>query len=271
MGDHEAPQLSLSVSRTEGSHMDTEKTTIEWAYEPIDFFEGPMRFASEEYTVDIQNGIASAILNKAQEPVPTSLLQSITDELHVIFKARKMFAGVSYKLSGYTINYYKADGSKKAHVLIAETAMYVISGMHVDMIITNKDGTIIHDSKSDRILEQKDKIDAIRKASKNAQVVNMALNSYSNAVSDPDNEFVYLYEIVDAVVTHYGGEKEAISRLGISRARWKRLTKIANREPIKQSRHRGKHNVIRPASQEELDVARSIARELVERLSNNLK
>jgi hypothetical protein len=90
------------------------------------------------------------------------------------------------------------------------------------------------------------------------------LSSYSRAVSDPRNELIYLYEIREALSKKYGGEAKAIVALGISKNRWKRLGILANVEPLEEGRHRGKDEIRRAASSQEIQEARNITRELIE-------
>jgi hypothetical protein len=90
------------------------------------------------------------------------------------------------------------------------------------------------------------------------------LKSYDDAVNDPGNELVHLYEIRDSTAKHFGGESIARNVLNISGSRWSKLGRLANDEPLKQGRHRGKNpGALRDATEEELREARKIARELV--------
>ena len=91
------------------------------------------------------------------------------------------------------------------------------------------------------------------------------LNSYTEAVNDPDNELVHLYEIRDAIAKKFGGGSAAVKALKITESQWSRLGQLANDEPLKQGRHRGKNlGVLRDATEWELKEGRDIARNLVE-------
>jgi hypothetical protein len=83
-------------------------------------------------------------------------------------------------------------------------------------------------------------------------------------VADPDNELVHLYEIRDAAAKHYGGKAPALKALGIPQAEWNELDRLANAEPLREGRHRGKHNPgLRKATKEERTQARAIARSII--------
>jgi hypothetical protein len=62
---------------------------------------------------------------------------------------------------------------------------------------------------------------------------------------------------------HLGGEKEAKRALGLTSAQWGDLSRIANREPIKESRHRRLHPIRRPVIEEEQTRALEVARRLL--------
>ena len=91
------------------------------------------------------------------------------------------------------------------------------------------------------------------------------LKSYNASVNDPNNELVHLYEIRETLSKKFGGETVTREALGISRNEWSRLGQLANKEPLKQGRHRGKDvGQLRDATEGELKEARTIARALIE-------
>ena len=84
--------------------------------------------------------------------------------------------------------------------------------------------------------------------------------SFGRAVADPADRMTHLYEIRDALSRHLGGEKEARRALGLTSADWSDLGRIANHEPIKESRHRGNHPVLpRPPRTKEPGSSKSPA------------
>lgn len=75
--------------------------------------------------------------------------------------------------------------------------------------------------------------------------------SFRRAVTDPVDQMTHLYEIRDALNRHLGGEKEARKVLGLTSTEWSDLGRIANYEPIEESRHRGNHPVLHQATDQE--------------------
>ncbi|HKK61195.1 MAG TPA: hypothetical protein VJ951_01465, partial [Bacteroidales bacterium] len=98
------------------------------------------------------------------------------------------------------------------------------------------------------------------------ETLNHMLGSYHASVSDPDNEFVHLYEIRDSLANRFGSKKSAISQLDISTKKWDEIGRLSNYYPLKQGRHRGKSvGSLRDADTSELERARKSAVYLVER------
>ncbi len=91
------------------------------------------------------------------------------------------------------------------------------------------------------------------------------LRSYRAAVSDPQDELIHLFEIRDTLADRFGSQEEAIRKLPVSKTKWSRLGVLCNVLPLQEGRHRGRFGVeIRPATEEELAEARSLATELIQ-------
>lgn len=98
----------------------------------------------------------------------------------------------------------------------------------------------------------------------NDKTAKAILSSFNEATNDPDNELVHLYEIWEALTSKFGGEKNALSELNISQRERVTLTKLANNEPLRQGRHRGKHiEGLRDATSGELEAVRKIAARMI--------
>jgi hypothetical protein len=243
--------------------MEIDKTVIEWAYEPSSYFESSMIFSEKEYDIRLENGLASITLSYPQDPVPEELINKIIERLELIFLSRQLFVHKPFILKGHTINHINPNGSKSIQIKISETATVVCSSHAPDVMIKDKDGNIIHDSRAIRIAEQYKQVKFILTKYGNNELAKTLLGSYGRAVSDPADELVHLYEIRDALSKAFGGEDKAIKLLGVSKNKWDRLGILANVEPLEEGRHRGKHSSRRIASHHEIQEARDIARELI--------
>jgi len=95
-------------------------------------------------------------------------------------------------------------------------------------------------------------------------VLQKLANSLAEAARDPDDEFVHLFEIPEALEAKFGHRRSACDALRFCERRWKRLISLANDRTIRQARHRGKGLTgQRDASPAELQEARDIARDMV--------
>lgn len=84
-------------------------------------------------------------------------------------------------------------------------------------------------------------------------------------MNDPNNELIHLYEIRDTLSKKFWSKDAACKALNITDKWWSRLGQLANDEPLRQGRHRGKNpGTLRDAKGAELTEARNIARHFVE-------
>lgn len=96
-------------------------------------------------------------------------------------------------------------------------------------------------------------------------------DSYLAAMVKPENELVYLYEILEAANEQLGGDHKARKALRITRADWRFLHEAACVLPLRQGRHRGENMPnLRDATGEELDKARAVARNIMEAFATRI-
>jgi hypothetical protein len=220
--------------------------------------------AAAGYLLAIADGIAVATLTNLTDPIPPDLLASIEHKLHGLMSARQLLTHTPYTLEGPRIIQHRADGNRTVALTTGARAVLVTGGQ-ADFIIQDSSGKIVKDSKAERIADHLAFIEVVGNALGKHPLLHKLLKSYNTAVNDPANELVHLYEIREAIGKHYRGETQARLALGITRGQWQRLGGLANDEPLKEGRHRGKHpGGLRNATPEELNEARSIARQLIE-------
>ncbi|HNG61512.1 MAG TPA: hypothetical protein PKZ52_16940, partial [Cellvibrionaceae bacterium] len=93
----------------------------------------------------------------------------------------------------------------------------------------------------------------------------LIVDSYLKSIEDPQNEFVYLYEIREKLQRYFGTTKSMTTLLNIDKSDFGKFGKITCDEPIEQGRHRGKFENLRPATQEELFYCRGFIKNLIEK------
>ena len=232
-------QVSLVVRQQyQMTSVSADRTILEWPYEPQTYFEAPVFQGRPDYQLTISDGIATATLCCFQDPVPEPLRQEIESRVQAVFSARQLLIHQKYTIHNLRISQERSGGSRNVTVSIQGVASIALAATP-DLILTDAQRHIIKDTKAERIAKHKEFIEAIADAARKHPLVSQLLQSYRAAVEDPNDEFVHLYEIREALKGHYGTEKEAKKQLG--NAKWRQLGLLANEERIRQSRHRGKH------------------------------
>jgi hypothetical protein len=239
------------------------KTDLEWGYEPADFFEAEYAGSLTHGQVLADRGRAVVTLAVAADPVPAPILDGTADEVRALFLAQQLVVRRMFELRRPTITQHEADGGLGITVSLADLAVQA-NAPTGEAIITHPDGTVT-DTRAERIASDAAFVAALAPKLVQSPVLRAMVESYGHAVRDPANELVHLYEVRDAAAKHYGSDRRARKALGVTHAEWQTLGRLANSEPLRESRHRGQHPAgTRPATDEELTAARTVARRIIE-------
>lgn len=237
---------------------------LEWTFSPPDYFEETIRVERENYTMVINEGKVEAKI----DPMVYDKEHNMRDELHQVLNDR--FLGVQlltykpYELSKSSMYRIYPDGHREITVFL-ESAVSVSMVGSVELVVKDKDGNVISDSRRDRIEKKKELALLVEEHRKQDEFVESMLAFYEAAIHDPKNELVHLFDIWEALAKRFGGESEALTTLGISKSKRKILGRLSNDEPLHQGRHRGaKVGELRDATETELEEARGIARNMIE-------
>ena len=235
---------------------------FEWTYLPSDYFEEEVAISRDNYQVTIQDGKVEAKLEFLEYEHDPNIKDIIEDALNHRFRGIQLLTHREYQLS-YAGSYrVHPDGHKDTFITVP-TAEMKISALPPDIVITHKDETI-YDSRKERIEKKRNLADLAEIYGPRDSIARSLLESNHMSITHPDNELVHLYEICEILAMGFNGKTEACSVLGLSKSRWSTLSRIANNEPIKQGRHRGKFlGILRDATEAELERARSIARTFI--------
>ncbi|MBN1631446.1 MAG: hypothetical protein JW990_16935 [Thermoleophilia bacterium] len=238
-----------------------DRVELEWAYQPVDFFEFAYEYRYPDFEVSVEDGRAIATLTTPHEPVAPALQQRIVDCMTGIFLARQLQTHREFDLGLPTVHVH--FGSRTISSKGFAIDGIIAEAIPPDVVTTDADGNV-HDTRAERIARHAATLDLLATKLSRGSVLRRMLESYSHAVEDPDDEWIYLYEIRDALATHYKSHRKARAALGIAQGEWDRVGVLANVEPILQGRHRGHHGNLRPATQEELAEVRQTVRRWIE-------
>ena len=239
--------------------MTPDRTELEWTYQPDDLFEAPYRYDDTEYELLLEEGRAKATLRAPQDPVNQELGARIGGHVENLLLTRQLQVHRRYDLNGPRICQH-VEGRRNVVIQVSAAEVVTVVGQ-VDIIVRDAAGNVVHDTRTERIADDTRLLDLIAPKMAQSPELREMVRSYSQSIADPSNELVHLYEVRDCLSNYYDGEGKAKAALNISNSEWSRVGRLANDEPVDQSRHRGKHLVgRRPASTTELEEVRGIVK-----------
>lgn len=236
---------------------------LEWTFSPSDYFEDLIHIKRDDYEMVIDRGKVEARIKPEVYQKNANMREDLHHALNDRFLGVQLLTRKTYELSKACMYRLHSDGRKDVTLCVESCEIVSFVGA-VDLIVRDKDGNVVSDSKKERIKKKKELAELVEKYRKKDATLSSLLKSHQMSVNDPNNELVHLYEIRDALSKKFGGESAAHDALNISSTQWSRFGQLANNEPLKQGRHRGKFESLRDATEAELMEARNFARHLVE-------
>ncbi len=244
---------------------DIKSILLEWRYTPSSYLEEPISILFDGGTLKIQKGSALATIDPQTYQADETMRERLTGKIESRLRAVQIMTHKKFELSKASRTDIRGDG-KKHHYLEVDSLVQVSTMGSVDVVVKDKDGNIVSDTKRERLDRQEWYAALIEKFRSSDAILGQMLQSYQASVSDPDNELVYLYEVRDSLATKFGSKKSAITQLNISSKQWDVIGELANHTPLKQGRHRGKSvGELRNAEVSELEHARKAVVLLVEK------
>ena len=111
----------------------------------------------------------------------------------------------------------REDGEKNYFLEVESCVMTMTMGT-VDLVVKNKDGNIVSDTKKERLDKQNRFASLVDRHRHSDAMLDQMLKSYQKSVKDPDDELVHLYEIRGSLSERFKSKKNAIQKLGITGA-----------------------------------------------------
>lgn len=238
---------------------------LEWRYSPETYLEEPILIEFEGGQLEVKDGIAVATIDPGVFHADDSIREELTKKIESRLYAVQIMTHKDFELSKSSRTDMREDG-KKNHFLEVESCVMTMSVGTVDLVVHDKDGNIVSDSKRERLDKQNTFASLVDKHRAHDVTLDYMLKSYQQSVKDPKNELVHLYEIRDALSKKFGSKGNAIKALGITNVEWDEIGKLANTLPLKQGRHRGQSaGSLRDAESVELEMARKLVVHLIDK------
>lgn len=244
---------------------EVEATEVRWFFRPADLFEVAVAVPLAAFEALFSNGEVIVRLSEPTSNISEGTLRQMQKAVEGILNFRTLLAHRPHTLSGPTIfqRYRGGRADAEVHVCGLEEDAHV--GLIEDAEVRDQNGEVVFNSRSERIAQQTTLLTRASRHLGHDATLQALTKSYSEAVKDPANELVHLYEIREALSVKFGGEMATLSALGLSSSAWSRLGQLSNNEPLRQGRHRGKTGgALRDATDAELSEAREIARAMIE-------
>jgi hypothetical protein len=237
--------------------------SLEWDFEPPDYFEQSFEVVRDDYTLTVEAGKARVLIPAERFESDLSLRDKVHAALNDRFLAVQALTFWPYKLSDSHRIRLHPDGRRDVFIELKSATAIAIGGT-VDIRYASADGRTIVDTKAERVADKRKFAEQIEQLRPRSPVLAAMLASFGAATRDPQNELVHLYEVREALATELQGSHAAMRILGIPREAWSRLGELCNDLPLRQGRHRGRMGVaLRDATHEELEEARSLARSML--------
>ena len=239
------------------------KTVLEWTYDPKNFFEGDEKLHHPDGFIEIGDGNARGEFGATYFENGGFFCKSMHTFLETAFLAQQVQNHLPYNLSQPALARVHPDGRRDVSLFV-QSAVMVMSVGTLDMIVRDAEGNITSDSKAERLAKQAQFRANVGQILQQDIALKRMLESFRNALRDRDNLLIHLYEIRETLNTELGGEKEAREAVGVSRRDWSKLGCLANKEPLLEGRHRGKHAALRKVGPDESSWALEFSQRLIE-------
>ena len=251
--------------------MTPSKTTLEYEYEPVDLFEDTYSTARQDFTVSLANGVATVTLTTPSDPVPELVEEAARSAVIGLLRLRQFQDRRRFDVKEPKTVHEYSDGRRNTAIGVGVGAL-IVTGFPAEFIITDPAGNVVRDSRAERIAEETRRLESLGPKLARSPLLSALVESFTASIDDPENELVHLYEILDAVATAFGSQTRARDALGITKAEWSELGRLANNEPLLEGRHRGEHREsgLRGATREELSTARTIALRVIDAVAGTV-
>jgi len=246
------------------------KVKYKWHYKPDTFIEKVQQFEFEDIQIEISGGDIIAYLDIETHESNSNLYEELQNFIEDLLKGISISSHSDFSLNKGSIQKENEKGGNDVTVFL-ELANFTITGYDVDFRITDSEGNVIEDTKQERIKSHHEFAKLISSAPEDP-LLDLLINSYKNAIQDPEDELVHLYEILEFLQTKLGGRNGIQKKLGISKNQMRKLATLSNTEPLNQGRHRGSNpENLRDATEQEIKEARVIAKDLISRYARFIK
>ncbi len=169
----------------------------------------------------IANGKAEARIDAEVFDRDPAIRKALHDGLNDRLLGAQLLTHQPYTLSKSSMVRVDTDG--KRNIFLEMHSIVGVASMTADLILMDKDGNVVTDTRKDRIEKKKTVAELIQQHRATNPWLDALLKSYQTSVKDPDNELVHLFEIRDALIKKFGDGDAVRAKLSITRGEWSRF------------------------------------------------
>lgn len=243
---------------------------LRWEYTPKSLFEERLTVEFNDCHITVDDGAVLATLPLVAGETRSPLRRSVESYVESLFLGVQVATHTDCQLGRPSVSTLHDDGSR-GYILECETGVFRTTGGNVDLTYTRTDGTIV-DTRRERIERKHSLSRAAACHGPKDEVLARMLRSYRSSITDTEDELIHLYEVLDSLTSVFGSQSDALRNLVMPKQAWSRLGQLCNDLPLRQGRHRGRvKQLIRSASDDELEEARRLAASFIESYINYLQ
>ena len=238
-------------------------TVLEWTYEPKGFFEESCNLPFSDGEIAIAAGVARGEFGAERYDEGQCFRDSAQEFLDSAFLAQQVQVHQHFTLSKAVAAREHADGRRDCTVFLKPVALTMSLGQ-IDVIVQDEHGNVTTDTKAERLQRQVGFHSKIMHLIPLHSEIKRMLQSFRNALNDPDNFLIHLFEIRETVVCYVQKPPVQHQQVNVSASDWSKFGRLANDEPLLEGRHRGKRSELRKATSEEVRWALCFGQCLIE-------
>jgi len=151
---------------------------LEWKYSPGTYLEEPISIEFEGGRLEGKDGAASAVIDPDLFHADHSIREELTKTMESRLHAVQIMTHKDFELSKSSRTDIREDG-KKNHFLEVDSCVMTMSVGAVDLIVKDKDGNNVSDTKRERLEKQRTFAALVEKHRANDGTLDQMLKSFN--------------------------------------------------------------------------------------------
>jgi hypothetical protein len=246
-----------------------DRASIQWQYYPVGLFESHFILEVSDGVLAFDQGTAEFAYLDRRQSVDDDEVQRITSLVEQVLNAQSVARGLRHSIETPSKHLVDDHGNR---TIQSQASVGLSVGLTAQFRVFDKTGKLLRDSRAEAQERSTAQIRESLAVATRFPEIHALHRSYAASLADPGHSLVHLYEVLETLEKVLGSRANVAATLGVGRLRVGELGRLANDAPLLEGRHRGVHFTdLRPATAEEIALAKSIALELIQAYINYRK